>query len=510
MAIKNRPEFQKFIRRVEKSSDEFRASSTEKRHSKQYRTARENLAHLVDEDSFLEFGQFAVAAQRNRRDYEELQDKTNADGIITGFCSVNSGLVGSESSQAVAIIYDYSVLAGTQGAFHHLKLDRICDQAKKFELPIVIFTEGGGGRPGDTDVLVQMAGLHIPSFSTWAQLTGSSLKIAVNNGYCFAGNAALFGCSDFRIATKTSWIGMAGPAMIEGGGLGVFEPTDIGPVSVHEKNGVVDYVAENEEEATLVAKKLLSYFQGPVSEFSINDQEILRNIMPEDRRYTYEVREIINTVADEDSFLELRKNYGQSIVTGFIRIEGKPFALLASDCQKLGGAIDSESAEKAAEFISICNAHDLSILVLADTPGFMVGPASEEGGAVRRMASLFQQGANIKVPLVAIFLRKGYGLGAQALVGGSLHNPVYTAAWPTGEFGGMGIEGAVKLGYKKELESIEDLDKRKELFDKLVAKMYEVGQAIEAASFLEIDAVIDPVETRNTVLKAFQSAQGNL
>ena len=509
MAIKNRPEFEKFLQRVKKSSDEFRISSKEKRHAKKYRTARENLAHLIDKDSFLEFGQFAVAAQRSRRDYEELQDKTNADGIITGFCSVNSKLVGPENSQAVAIVYDYSVLAGTQGAFHHMKLDRICDQAKKFELPIIIFTEGGGGRPGDTDVLIQIAGLHIPSFSTWAQLSGTSLKIAVNNGYCFAGNAALFGCSDFRIATKTSWIGMAGPAMIEGGGLGVFEPTDIGPVSVHEQNGVVDYVAENEEEATEIAKQILSYFQGPVSKFSINDQEILRNIMPEDRRYTYEVRDIIKTVADIDSFLELKRNFGQSIVTGFIRIEGKPFALLASDCQKLGGAIDSESAEKAAEFISICNDHNLPILVLADTPGFMVGPASEEGGAVRRMASLFKQGANIEVPLVAIFLRKGYGLGAQALVGGSLHNPVYTAAWPTGEFGGMGIEGAVKLGYRKELESIKDPNERKELFEKLVAKMYEVGQAIEAASFLEIDAVIDPAETRTIVLKAFKSALGN-
>ena len=391
MAIKNRPEFEKFIRRVEKSSDEFRASSTEKRHSKHFRTARENLNHLVDEESFLEFGQFAVAAQRTRRDYEELQDKTNADGIITGFCSVNSELVGEKHAQAVAIVYDYSVLAGTQGAFHHLKLDRICDQAKKFELPIIIFTEGGGGRPGDTDVLTQIAGLHIPSFSSWAQLTGTSLKIAVNNGYCFAGNAALFGCSDFRIATKTSWIGMAGPAMIEGGGLGVFEPTDIGPVSVHEKNGVVDYVANNEEEATLIAKKLLSYFQGSIEDFSICDQEILQNVMPEDRRYTYEVRDIINTVADQESFLELRKKYGESIATGFIRIEGKPFGLLASDCQKLGCAIDSESAEKAADFISICNDHALPILVLADTPGFMVGPASEELGAVRRMASLFKQ-----------------------------------------------------------------------------------------------------------------------
>ena len=507
MTIKNRPEYDKFISRIQKSSDSFRKASAEKRHSKEFRTARENLDHLIDDDSFLEFGQFAVAAQRSRRDYEELQDKTNADGIITGFCSINSKLVGEYEAKAAAIVYDYSVLAGTQGYFHHAKLDRICEQANKFNLPIIIFTEGGGGRPGDIDVLTQIAGLHIPSFSSWAQLTGQCLKIAVNNGYCFAGNAVLFGCSDFKIATKHSWIGMAGPAMIEGGGLGSFEPTDIGPIEVQEKNGVVDYVAENEEEATNIAKQLLSYFQGSLEEFTVADQEQLREMMPADRRYTYEVRNIISTIADADTFLELRRKYGASIVTGFIRIEGRPFALLASDCQKLGGAIDSESAEKAGEFISICSDHKLPILVLADTPGFMVGPASEEGGAVRRMSSLLKYGANLSVPLVAIFLRKGYGLGAQALVGGSLHNPIYTAAWPTGEFGGMGIEGAVKLGYKKELEEIESEDKRKELFDKLVSKMYEVGQAIEAASFLEIDAVIDPADTRDVVIKAFNAAE---
>jgi acetyl-CoA carboxylase carboxyltransferase component len=510
MTIKNRPEFEKFISRVAKSSDELRASSTEKRHTKQYRTARENLHHLIDEDTFLEFGQFAVAAQRSRRDYEELQDKTNADGIITGFCSINSALVGEDDAKAVAIVYDYSVLAGTQGFFHHAKLDRICEQAKKFHLPVIIFTEGGGGRPGDTDVLTQIAGLHIPSFSSWAQLTGTCLKIAVNNGYCFAGNAVLFGCADFKIATKDSWIGMAGPAMIEGGGLGTFAPKEIGPIDVQQKNGVVDYVAENEEEATIIAKQLLSYFQGPIEEFTFSDQGQLREMMPDDRRYTYEVRDIIGTIADADTFLELRNKYGKSIVTGFIRIEGKPFALLASDCQQLGGAIDSESAEKAGEFISICNDHQLPILVLADTPGFMVGPASEQGGAVRRMSSLLKHGANLSVPLVAIFLRKGYGLGAQALVGGSLHNPVYTAAWPTGEFGAMGIEGAVKLGYKKELEEMKDEDKRKELFDKLVSKMYEVGQAVEAASFLEIDAVIDPADTRMIVIKAFNTSEALL
>ena len=499
-------EFKNFINRLEKSKDSFRTNATEKRHHSGYRTARENLDDLADPDSFLEFGEFAVAAQRSRRDYDELQAETAADGILTGFCTINAGEVDENRAHVVAIVYDYSVLAGTQGFFHHQKLDRITEQAEKFNLPIVIFTEGGGGRPGDVDVTTQIAGLHIPSFSTWARLSGHCLKIAVNNGYCFAGNAALFGCSDFRIETKNSWIGMAGPAMIEGGGLGVFDPKEIGPSDIQEQNGVIDIVAEDEQEATLIAKRLLSYFQGPVTDYSCNDQTKLRDIIPEDRRWAYPIRDINELLADTDSFLELRKNYGRSIITGFFRVEGQPMALLASDCQQLGGAIDSEASEKAAEFLTTCNAHSLPVVVLADTPGFMVGPDSEEQGAVRRMAKLFNVGASLQTPVVAVFLRKGYGLGAQALVGGSLHDPIYTVAWPTAEFGGMGLEGAVKLGFKKELEAETDNDKREALYNKLVAQAYERGKAIEAAAHLEIDAVIDPVDTRSTISKSITMA----
>jgi len=299
--------YEEFLQRLEKSNDQSRHKASEKRHQKGYRTARENLNDLVDKDSFLEFGQFAVAAQRSRRDYEELQEDTNADGIITGFCSINTDQVGKENADAAAIIYDYSVLAGTQGYFHHQKLDRIIDKAKKFDLPVIIFTEGGGGRPGDVDVVTQVAGLHVPSFASWASLSGKSLKIAVNNGYCFAGNAALFGSSDFKIATKNSWIGMAGPAMIEGGGLGKFMPEEIGPIEVHKTNGVVDVVVDDEKEATFCAKKLLSYFQGRKTNYKENDQERLKKILPDDRRYSYEVREIIETIADKDSFFEVKK-----------------------------------------------------------------------------------------------------------------------------------------------------------------------------------------------------------
>jgi acetyl-CoA carboxylase carboxyltransferase component len=505
----NRPELVAWRERIERSLDEQRAAARAHRHAKGYRTARENVADLVDQGSFQEYGQLAVAAQRNRRDYLDLQSSTAADGIITGTCTINANRVGAARARAGIIVNDYSVLAGTQGFFHHKKLDRICELAQELSLPLIMYTEGGGGRPGDTDVTTHMAGLNVKSFDSWAALCGKVPRIAVNNGYCFAGNAALFGCADFTIATRHSWFGLAGPAMIEGGGLGKFAPTEIGPIDVQEKNGVVDIVAEDEAHATVLAQQLLGYFQGDITSWENVPQEVLRDLIPEDRRWAYPVRRVIETVADQDSFLELQRIYGRSIITGFIRLEGKPVALIANDCQQLGGAVDAQAAEKAARFLQICDAFSLPVLSLTDTPGFMVGPDSEAQGAVRRMSSLFLAGARMSVPVVAVFLRKGYGLGAMAMTGGSFIKPVYAASWPTGEFGGMGLEGAVRLGFKKELDAVDDPAEREALFQQLLARMYELGKASEAASYLEVDAVIDPADTRAVVLRALAAAGHN-
>lgn len=506
MSDETRPELAAWRERVARTLDEQRAEASTRRHEKGYRTARENIDDLVDAGSLLEYGQLAVAAQRSRRDYQDLQSSTAGDGIITGTCTINAPLVGAGRARAAVIVNDYSVLAGTQGFFHHKKLDRICELAEELALPLVMYTEGGGGRPGDTDVTTQIAGLNIRSFSTWAGLSGKVPRIAVNNGYCFAGNAALFGCADFTIATRNSWIGMAGPAMIEGGGLGKFHPTEIGPIEVQERNGVVDIVAEDEAHATALARQLLSYFQGPVEQWSAAPQEGLRDIIPQDRRWAYPVRRVIETIADSGSFLELQRIFGRSIVTGFIRLEGRPLALIANDCQQLGGAVDAQASEKAARFLRLCDALGLPVLSFTDTPGFMVGPDSEKQGAVRSMSSLFLAGAAMTVPVVAVFLRKGYGLGAMAMTGGSFVRPVYAASWPTGEFGGMGLEGAVRLGYKKELDAVSDPAEREALFQQLVTRMYDVGKATEAAAHLEIDAVIDPADTREVVMRAFAAA----
>ena len=490
---------------LESSLDSSRTKAVTKRHSKGYRTARENLQQLCDDGSFVEYGQLAVAAQRDRMSSDKLKSDTAADGVITGLATINRDQFGEHATQVAVVINDYTVLAGTQGYFHHRKIDRILEQAKRSFLPVVMYTEGGGGRPGDTDVKIQIAGLDVPTFATWASLSGQVPMIAVNNGYCFAGNAALFGCGDIRIATKTSWIGMAGPAMIEGGGLGNFSPTDIGPIKIQAENGVVDLVADDESHATELAKQCLSYFQGDNENWQCPDQLALREMMPADRRYVYDVRSIITSLVDNESFIELTKAYGCAVITGFARIEGRAIGLIANDCRMLGGAVDAEAAEKTARFITLCDNFDIPILSLCDSPGFMVGPASEEQAAVRRMAQLFVAGAKLSTPLVTIFLRKGYGLGAMAMAGGSFHKPIYSASWPSGEFGGMGLEGAVRLGFKKELEAVADKEERETLFTQLLDQMYERGKATEAASHLEIDAVIDPADTRGVIVRAFDS-----
>lgn len=486
--------------------DHHRQEAVAKRHSKGYRSARENLQDLCDENSFVEYGQLAVAAQRGRKSLDALRSETAADGVITGLATINHSLFGPVASQVAVVINDYTVLAGTQGYFHHKKIDRILEQAKRHSLPVIMYTEGGGGRPGDTDVKTQIAGLDVSSFARWAALSGQVPLVAVNNGYCFAGNAALFGCADIRIATQQSWIGMAGPAMIEGGGLGSYKPTDIGPIDVQAKNGVVSLVADNEAQATALAKQVLGYFQGDHRQWQCSQQADLRDLMPADRRYVYDIRKIIQHLADSDSWLELSKQYGRAIATGFVRIEGKAMGLIANDCRVLGGAIDAEAADKAARFITLCNNFSIPLLSLCDTPGFMVGPDSEEQGAATRMAQLFIAGAKLTTPLVTIFLRKGYGLGAMAMAGGSFHQPIYSAAWPMGEFGGMGLEGAVRLGFKKELAAEKDQQAKDALFSKLLAEMYQRGQASEAAAHLEIDAVIDPADTRSVVIRALNTA----
>ena len=506
-----RPDLARMQQRLAFTLDANRPAAIAKRHAQGGRTARENIADLcglADETtpgSFLEYGALAIAAQTRRRSLDDLVANTPADGMVTGIGTVNAADFGPEKSRCVVMAYDYTVLAGTQGMRNHHKKDRMLGLAHQLGLPVVLFAEGGGGRPGDTDMPV-VAGLNNHTFSQFAALSGKVPVVGIAHGRCFAGNAALLGCADVIIATVASNIGMGGPAMIEGGGLGSFKPEQIGPSAVQSRNGVIDVLVQDEAEAVQMARRYLSFFQGRLAPWDCPDQRLLRQAIPENRLRVYDIRALMRGLVDTGSLLELRAGFGSGMVTALARIEGVAIGLIANNPMHLGGAIDVDGADKAARFMQLCNAHGLPMVSLMDTPGFMVGPDIEAQAQVRHACRLFVVAAHLEVPFFSVVLRKGYGLGAQAMAAGGFDAPVFTVAWPTGEFGAMGLEGAVRLGFRKELEAAAEGAERDALFKRLLDEQVRNGEAMNMAATLEIDAVIDPAQTRDWICGGLASA----
>ena len=499
-----RADLAEVLERQALTRDEARPEAVERRHAVGRRTARENIADLVDAGTFVEYGALGVAAQRARRELRELLERTPADGLVAGVGRVNGELFGERSACAV-LSYDYTVLAGTQGAIGHRKKDRLFELIDRLRLPAVFFAEGGGGRPGDTDYAVVSA-LETRAFALWARLSGLVPRIAVVSGRCFAGNAVIAGSSDLIVATEDVSLGMGGPAMIEGGGLGSVEPDQVGPASMQVRNGVIDVAVAGEPEAVEVARRLLGYFQGSLAPGEEADQSALREVVPERRRRAYDVRPLIDTLADTGSVTVLREAFAPGMVTALARIEGRPLGVLANNPIHLAGAITADGADKAARFMQLCDAFGLPLVSLIDTPGMMVGPEAEATALVRRCSRLFVAGAALRVPLVAVILRKAYGLGAQAMAAGSLHEPLLTIGWPTAELGPMGLEGAVRLGFRRELDAIADEAEREERVRELTEIAHERAKALNAATLFELDDVIDPAETRRLIAATLAAA----
>ena len=485
-------------RRRALTEDAGRREAVERRHARGGRTARENLDDLIDPGSLVEYGRFAIAAQRARRDVEDLIERTPGDGLIGGTARIGG-------KPCAVLSYDYTVLAGTQGAVGHLKKDRLFEVIEKTRLPTVFFAEGGGGRPGDTDFPVVSA-LHVRAFALWAALSGLVPRIAVVKGRCFAGNAVIAGTADLIVATEDASIGMGGPAMIAGGGLGDVEPDDVGPIAMQAPNGVVDVVTKDEAEAVTVTKRLLGYFQGSGEPGDAPDQARLRDLVPERERRAYKIAPIIETLCDAGSTTFLREKFAPEMATAFGRIEGRPVGIIANNTMAMAGAVTAGASDKAARFLQLCDAFDIPIVSLVDTPGYMVGPKAEAEGLVRRASRLLVAGAALRVPLVAVILRRGYGLGAQAMTGGSLHEPLLTVAWPSAHLGPMGLEGAVRLAMRKDLEAIEDAEAREQRVRELTQLAQDNAKALNAAQLFEIDDVIDPAETRSLIASTLAAA----
>ncbi len=493
--------------RIARTLDENRPRAVARRRDRNQRTTREIVDALCEGGDFHEYGQLVLAGQRRKLGLEALIDVSPADGIVTGVGAINADRFAENRSQVALLAYDSTVMAGTQGYFGHLKTDRMLEVAHHQKLATVFFTEGGGGRPNDDDFAQTIqSGLKVTTFAEFARLRGWGPRITVNSGFCFAGNAALFGAGDIRIATRNSWIGLAGPAMIEAGGIGSFHPKEIGPAPMHAEKGLLDILAEDDDDAINATRAVLSYFQGDLDTWEASDQRLLRHAIPENRKTSYLIRPVIEGLADSGSFLELGAQHAAGMITGFVRIEGRPMGVIANNPQHLGGALDAAASAKGARFLNLCARFKLPVLSLCDTPGFMVGPHSEEEGAVGAACDLITAGANLTAPMFFVCLRKGYGIGAQAMAAGSLGEPAFSLAWPTGEFGPMGLEGAVQLGYRKELEAQTDPVAREALYNRLVDELYERGAAISVASTHEIDAVIDPADTRGWIAKGMRMA----
>ena len=492
-------------RRRALTEDAARPDAVEHRHEKGGRTARENVADLIDPGTFVEYGRFAIAAQRERRDLGELIARTPADGLVGGTARINGDLFGDERSACAVLSYDYTVLAGTQGALGHRKKDRLFELIERMRLPTVFFAEGGGGRPGDTDYPVVSA-LDVRAFALWAGLSGLVPRVAIVKGYCFAGNAVIAGCADLIVATEDASIGMGGPPMIAGGGLGEVDADAVGPIATQAPNGVVDVVVADEAQAVATTKRLIAYFQGTTTSGVTPDQTRMREHVPERERRAYDVAPVIETLTDEGSATFLRERFAPEMVTALARIEGRPVGIIANNTVVMAGAITAAAADKAARFLQLCDAFDLPVVSLVDTPGYMVGPEAEAEGLVRRASRLLVVGASLRVPLVAVVLRRGYGLGAQAMVGGSLHEPLLTVAWPSAHLGPMGLEGAVRLALRKELEAIGDDEEREQRVREFTAAAQDNAKAINAAQLFEVDDVIDPAETRSLIAATLAAA----
>ena len=477
-----RPDLQRLNEALEEISDEKRPKAVAQQQRRGRWTTRAAIEALVDTGSFVEYGALVRPAVRGM--------EGAADGVVMGTAQVGGQPVD-------LMFYDYTVYAGTQSAMNHMKAARMFEHAEKHRLPVICWLDGGGARPHD--MVVEARGAT-PTFVVFARLSGLVPTIGILPGRAFAGQANLAGLCDALIAIEGSSMGMAGPPLVEAA-LGLkLSPEEIGPSSVHVESGVIDILVADEAEAIAAAKKYLAYFCGPHVAGAAPDGRTLRNLVPENPRRAYDVRKVIAGLADTGSVLELKPSYGKAVVTSLMRLEGRPLGVIANQPMYLAGAINSPASVKAARFIQICDAFDIPLLLLCDTPGLMVGPDVEKTGLVRHSARVLTALANATVPMMTVVLRKAYGLGYY-IMGSQPLNPSVLLAWPTAEYGGMGLEGAVNIIYRAELEAIDDPAVRAAQHRELTDELKRQNTAIESAARFRYDAVIDPAETRAMLLR---------
>ena len=478
-----RPDLAEVLAAKANTLDENRPKAIAKRAKTGHQTIRQNIEGLIDIDSFQEYGQLAEPA------FKSLEGP--ADGLVMGTGTVSGCRVGFMG-------YDYTVHAGTQSIINHAKADRFLHLVESLRLPLVLWADGGGWRPYENNINSRD---YEETFAMMARLSGLVPTVGIVSGRCFAGNANLAGLCDTLIATPKAALGMGGPPLVEAA-LGLtLTPEELGPAEMHEACGAIDVLVADEQEAINCVRLYLDYFRGAGSQLGSDpDISLLRSLVPENPRRAYDVRKVIEGVADQGSILELRPKFARSVVTALVKVKGTPMGVLANQPMFLAGAIDSPASDKLARFIQLCDAHDIPMLYLCDTPGLMVGPEVEATALVRHSSRILNAAINATTPFMTVILRKAYGLG-QYMMGALPLRPALLVGWPTAEFGAMGFEGAVKITHKNELEVIKDKKVRQARERELADELRAHNTALGLAGRYELDDVIDPADTREVVIR---------
>ncbi len=481
-----RPDLAAVIEAKSGTLDEARPKAVAKRAATGQRTARQNVADMVDEGSFQEYGQLSAPA------FGYLEGA--ADGLVMGTATIDGARV------AIAA-YDYTVHGGSQSTINHAKFDRMLHVVHELRLPLVLWAEGAGWRAHDENI---NARFYEETFAMMARLSGHVPTISIVAGRCFAGNANLAGLCDTVIATRAATLGMAGPPLVEAG-LGVkMTPEELGPAELHEEAGGIDILAEDEAEAARFARQYLGYFRGPGVPGEAPDTLTLRGVVPENRRRAYDVRKVIDGIADVGSVLELRPRFGRAAVTSLIKVEGRPMGVLANQPMYISGAMDSPACDKIARFIQLCDAHDIPMLYLVDTPGLMIGRETEATALVRHSARVLTANTNATTPFMTVVLRKAYGVGMY-IMGSLAIRPALLVGWPTAELGSMGLEGHAKIVHRKELDALPDEKARREREREVADDLLRQNTALAMARRFEVDDIIDPAETRAVAVRFLTS-----
>ena len=481
--------------------------AVEKQRSQGRGLVRERIGMLADPDSFLEVGTMAID---HRYDSQGKELEPTPASYIMGLAEVDGRPVALGGE-------DFTVSAG-----HTIGLDRkkggmggfLEDLAHEYRIPLMIFVEGVGGGVG-----MQQTTGHAPIVSSASlgrcyQLLGEVPVIAAGMGACAGGSAGRLVVSHFSIMTReTGCVFAGGPPVVEralGHRVSKFE---LGGAEVHTQiSGTVDNVAEDEADAVRQMKRFLSYFPQNVWEMAPfvetgdppdRQDDILLRLIPEDRRQAYDSHDLIDVIFDRGSFFEIGPDWGRSLIVGPARIGGYPVGVLSSNPMYIGGALDAQASTKQARFIELCDTFNLPIVYLVDVPGFMIGPAAEREGTLRKGMRALQAMMESTVPMVTVHMRKAFGMACNSTANPDrLHLRI---GWATGEFGDMPVEGGVFAAFRREIEAADDPDAKR---SQIEAKLLEDSSPWKTAEAFGLEEMIDPVETRYYIYRFVKAAQG--